>query len=85
MIFQSDDCKSFNQEQVIDLLVSLVAIDTKSEKSREVSTTPYQALNYMAWCFNGSEMMFDSDDDYIEYKFPDYLEESDLNYELHYL
>ena len=32
MIFQSDDGKSFNQEQAIDLLVSLVATDTNSEK-----------------------------------------------------
>ena len=32
MIFQSDDGKSFNQEQAIDLLVSLVATDANSEK-----------------------------------------------------
>ena len=32
MIFKSDDGKSFNQEQAIDLLVSLVATDLNSEK-----------------------------------------------------
>ena len=32
VIFQSDDGKSFNQEQAIDLLVSLVATDANSEK-----------------------------------------------------
>ena len=32
MIFQSDDGKSFNQEQAIDLLVFLVATDANSEK-----------------------------------------------------
>jgi hypothetical protein len=32
VIFQSDDGKSFNQEQAIDLLVSLVATDLNSEK-----------------------------------------------------
>jgi len=32
LIFQSDDGKSFNQEQAIDLLVSLVATDANSEK-----------------------------------------------------
>ena len=32
MIFKSDDGKIFNQEQAIDLLVSLVATDLKSEK-----------------------------------------------------
>ena len=32
MIFKSDDGKSFNQEQAIDLLVSLVATDANSEK-----------------------------------------------------
>ena len=32
LIFQSDDGKSFNQEQAIDLLVSLVATDSNSEK-----------------------------------------------------
>ncbi len=32
MIFKSDDGKSFNQEQAIDLLVSLVATDSNSEK-----------------------------------------------------
>tara|TARA_B100000700_G_scaffold291815_1_gene351159 strand:+ start:364 stop:624 length:261 start_codon:yes stop_codon:yes gene_type:complete len=31
-IFQSDEGKSFNQEQAIDLLVSLVATDANSEK-----------------------------------------------------
>ncbi len=32
MIFKSDDGKTFNQEQAIDLLVSLVATDANSEK-----------------------------------------------------
>ena len=32
MIFKSDDGKSFNQEQAIDLLVSLVATNANSEK-----------------------------------------------------
>ena len=32
MIYKSDDGKSFNQDQAIDLLVSLVATDTNSEK-----------------------------------------------------
>ena len=32
MIYKSDDGKSFNQDQVIDLLVSLVATDVNSEK-----------------------------------------------------
>ena len=32
MIFKSDDGKSFNQEQAIDLLLSLVATDANSEK-----------------------------------------------------
>ena len=32
MIFRSHDGKSFNQEQAIDLLVSLVATDANSEK-----------------------------------------------------
>ena len=32
MIFKSDDGKPFNQEQAIDLLVSLVATDANSEK-----------------------------------------------------
>ena len=32
VIFKSDDGKSFNQEQAIDLLVSLVATDANSEK-----------------------------------------------------
>ena len=32
MIFKSDDGKSFNQEQAIDLLVSLFATDFNSEK-----------------------------------------------------
>ena len=32
MIFQSDDGKPFNQDQAIDLLVSLVATDANSEK-----------------------------------------------------
>ena len=32
MIYKSDDGKSFNQEQAIDLLVSLVATDANSEK-----------------------------------------------------
>ena len=32
MIFKSDDGKSFNQEEAIDLLVSLVATDVNSEK-----------------------------------------------------
>ena len=32
VIFQSDDGKSFNHEQAIDLLVPLVATDTNSEK-----------------------------------------------------
>ena len=32
MIFKSDDGKSFNQDQAIDLLVSLVATDANSEK-----------------------------------------------------
>ena len=32
MIFKSNDGKSFNQEQAIDLLVSLVATDANSEK-----------------------------------------------------
>ena len=32
VIFKSDDGKPFNQEQAIDLLVSLVATDANSEK-----------------------------------------------------
>ena len=32
MIYKSDGGKSFNQEQAIDLLVSLVATDANSEK-----------------------------------------------------
>ena len=32
MIYKSDNGKSFNQEQAIDLLVSLVATDSNSEK-----------------------------------------------------
>ena len=32
MIFKANDGKSFNQEQAIDLLVSLVATDANSEK-----------------------------------------------------
>ena len=32
MIFKSDEGKPFNQEQAIDLLVSLVATDANSEK-----------------------------------------------------
>ena len=32
MLFTSKDGKSFNQEQAIDLLVSLVATDANSEK-----------------------------------------------------
>jgi len=47
MIYKSDDGKSFNQDQAIDLLVSLVATDLNSEKKwRSFSITPYQALNY---------------------------------------
>ena len=41
-----------------------------------------EASNYMSFCFMGEEVMFDKDDDAIEYKFPDYLEESDLDYEI---
>jgi len=32
LIFKSNDGKSFNQDQAIDLLVSLVATDANSEK-----------------------------------------------------
>jgi len=32
MIFKSNDGKSFNQEQAIDLMVSLSATDSNSEK-----------------------------------------------------
>ena len=46
MIFESNNETPFSKEEAIDLMVSLSAIDTNSEKSGEVSITLYRKQNF---------------------------------------
>ena len=42
----------------------------------------WEGASVCSSCFSGHDVMFDSDDDSIEYKFSDYLNENDFGYEL---